>query len=262
MKKQSDIKYYFLVLFTLISFQAQASKVCSKLTYTAHTNYPPFHWEMNGHIVGATHDVAQIIFDRLGIQAKSIVVGPWKRVLLNAKHGIVDLVLGLKKTPIREQYLQFTDVPLFQNPVAVFVAKNKEFPFANWEDLINKRGNLNAGDRFGKEFDTFTSQFLTTHRTKGLENNFKMLLKNRADYFITGYYSGKIFLSTVALKEKISILPHYVLVGPIHFGFSKRSKCAELVDDFNRELQNLMDSNVIDEILENNYRLWNKTMSL
>lgn len=229
---------------------------CTRVIYSAHPNYPPYHWEVNGEIIGASHDVTKLILEELHISSESRAVGPWKRVLKNARQGEIDLVMGLKKVPEREEYLEFTNSPFFENPVVVFVAKGKEFPFNQWKDLIGKYGNLNLGDRHGKEFDDFVSKYLMIQRVPGLKTNFKMLLKNRADYFITGLYPGRSFLVTSGLDKQISYLPKYIHSGVIHHGFSKKSACRQLIPYFDKRLKELWEDGTTKKLMEKNLKLW------
>lgn len=244
-----------LVLASSLVFGQQLN-TCDEVVYTAHPKYPPFHWAQDDRIVGLSNDIAQSIFQRLGIKARSAHVGPWKRVLKEAKNGNIDLVLGLKNTPERQTYLSFTTTPLLDNPVSVFVAKGKTFPFKGWEDLIARHGVLNAGDRFGPQFDQFVTSNLSIQRIHGLEPSFRMLTLGRADYFITGKYPGQAFLRTSDLKDKIETLSHDVLDGQIDFGFVTSSPCAKYITAFEQELLKLYQQRHTQNLFDKYWGLW------
>ncbi|GAA3930236.1 hypothetical protein GCM10022277_28660 [Litoribacillus peritrichatus] len=226
------------------------------MVFSAHPNYPPFHWEQAGKIVGASVDQAQIILDELNISYESRYAGPWKRVLFKAQQGQIDLILGLKNVPERRPYLAFSESPFYQNPVSVFVAKGKEFEFHHWSDLIDRKGTLNTGDRHGEQFDAFISQSLNTQRITGLKTNFDLLVKGRTQYFITGLFAGRTFLAKYPDNDKVTYLPNPVVVSPVHHGFSKKSECTELIPYFNKRLHELKEEGITTQLIEKNLEKW------
>ncbi|MFC3153116.1 extracellular solute-binding protein [Litoribrevibacter euphylliae] len=229
---------------------------CQKVVYSGHSNYPPFQWQQDGKIVGAAADVTELILNELKILFESRAVGPWNRVLMSAKQGSIDLVLGLKQVPERKTYLSFIEAPFYQNPVSVFVVKDRAFTFESWEDLIGRKGTLNLGDRHGAAFDAFVNAKLDTERVNGLRANFNLLVSGRTDYFITGLYTGRSFLEKFPDSDKVTFLPQPVLHGVIHHGFSKASDCLELQAYFNQRLQELNDQGVISALVEDNLKKW------
>ncbi len=229
---------------------------CNLVKYSAHENYPPFHWYRNGEFYGITHDITKKLLSSYGVSYQAQPPEPWKRVLLNAKRGKVDLVLGLKNVKERQAYLSFTTAPLLNNPVSVFVSKGNEFELQSWDSLHGLAGNMNLGDRHGTEFDIFAKERLDIHRVKGLSANFEMLKMGRADFFITGYYTGTAYLEANRLTNSIVALHPYLLDGLIHFGFVKSSPCMTLKRKFNQDLLALQQSQEFEQILQKNMKLW------
>lgn len=229
---------------------------CDLVKYSSHENYPPFHWYNNGEFYGITHDITKKLLSSYGVKYQVQYPEPWKRVLLNAQRGKVDLVLGLKNVEERQAYLSFTSAPLLNNPVSVFVTKDKVFNLDGWLSLHGLAGNMNLGDRHGTEFDNFAKENLDIHRVKGLSANFEMVKMGRADFFITGYYTGKAYLEANRLSDSIVALQPYLLDGLIHFGFVKSSPCVKLKSKFNRDLASLIGSEEFDQILQRNLALW------
>lgn len=229
---------------------------CQSITVSAHENYPPFHWYHEGQFYGVTIDITKQLLERykLNYQVSSPV--PWKRLLEMAKHGHTDLLLGLKDTPARREFLNFTSAPVLNNPVAVFVKKGEEFSFTSWRSLIGKVGNINLGDSHGEEFDDFAKQYLNIQQVKGLAQNFQMVLRGRADYFVTGYYPGISYLSNSGLKDKIVAITPFAVDGYIHFGFVKDSNCASIIARFNQDLAGLAKTETIEQLFEKNLKLW------
>ncbi len=246
---------WLLLVLAWASTQLFAS-TCNKLVYSAHPNYPPFHWEESGRIVGASVDLTNLILNELNVAHESRHVGPWKRVLHSAEEGKIDLVLGLKDVPERRSYLAFTHTPLFENPVSAFIPEQRPFPYQGWDDLIGKHGTLNLGDRHGEAFDAFVREKLSTRRVAGLETNFNLLANGRTDFFITGLYPGLAFLEKYPDKRKVTYLTPPVLTGPIHQGFSLRSPCQALIPAFDQKLKTLAEQGVPAKVLSRNLKRW------
>lgn len=232
------------------------AKECQLVKYSSHENYPPFHWYNNGRFYGITHDIVKKLLSSYGIEHQAQHPEPWKRVLLNAQRGKVDLILGLKNVKERQAYLSFTSAPLLNNPVSVFVVKDNVFPLQGWQSLKGLTGNMNLGDRHGTEFDSFASKHLNIHRVKGLSANFEMVKMGRTDFFITGYYTGTAYLEANQLTNTIIALEPHLLDGLIHFGFVKSSPCLALQAQFDQDLQALRNSEEFARIINNNLTLW------
>lgn len=228
-----------LALLALISPWTLHAAECSRVVYSAHPEYPPFHWRSGDAVVGASVEITRRILSELGIPSEARFVGPWPRVLKAAEQGKIDLVVALKDTPERRQYMAFTSAPFFDNPMAVFVPKNADWSFKRWADLIGRRGGVNAGDRYGSGFDEFMEQHLSIEHSDNLQSNFSKLAAGRIDYFITGRFTGQAYLLSAGLTDTIKPMPHAVTSGYIHHGFSKRSPCRLLIGHFNKRLAEL-----------------------
>lgn len=229
---------------------------CSKVLFSAHPEYPPFHWRQGNVIVGASVDITLRIFAEMGLLAEPRYVGPWPRVLKNAEHGEIDLIVALKDTPERREYLDFTSAPIFANPMAVFVRADASWVFSQWEDLIGRRGGVNSGDRYGGGFDEFLSRHLTVEGSDNLDSNFKKLLAGRTDYFITGLHTGRAYLLANGLDAQVRAMAEPVTSGDIFNGFSRNSPCRALVAHFNRRLGEMWADGTIQAALEDNLHKW------
>ena len=251
--------FFSIVTIMLLPLGNAQAQICEKVIYTAHPNYPPYQWRQDDKIVGASSDVMALIFEELNIPFESRYVGPWVRVLANAKAGSVDMVLALKKVPERQQYMTFTDSPFYQNPMAVFTVTSNKADYNQWQDLINKRIIVNRGDRYGEKFDAFIHQNLNPIPIDSVKSSFRMLLADRADYYITGLYPGRSYLATVGLDKLFNAQKPYINNGFIHHGFSKKSPCQSLLPYINKRLAELMDDGTTARILEENLRYWKES---
>ncbi|WP_147301916.1 substrate-binding periplasmic protein [Thalassotalea euphylliae] len=250
------VRLFFALLLCIMVLPTTQAEPCQSITVSAHENYPPFHWYHDGEFYGVTIDITKQLLERYQVDYQVSSPVPWKRLLEMAKHGRTDLLLGLKDTPARREFLNFTSAPVLNNPVAVFVKKGEEFSFIDWRSLIGKVGNINLGDSHGEAFDNFANQYLNIQQVKGLAQNFQMVLRGRADYFVTGYYPGISYLSNSGLKDEIVALTPFAVDGYIHFGFVKDSGCDKLLARFNQDLASLIKTETIAQLFEKNLMLW------
>ena len=73
------------------------------------------------------------------------------------------MLVAAYKTTEREGYMLYSD-PYTTDPVAIYVARGRAFPFDSWDVLIGKRGIAMVGDSYGQAFDDFAAARLTLTR--------------------------------------------------------------------------------------------------
>lgn len=243
---------------TLRAAKAEAERAllenqCQAIVYSANPSYPPYHWDDgSGQFDGASIELLQMVAPP-GVSLKPIVL-PWKRALLLAENGDVDLLVSLRITPERSSYLVFTSNRAFPNPIVVFARKDRTFPFNSWADLKGRRGGISAGDTFGGGFDEYWRADLSIEEAKNMESNFEKLEAGRIDYFVTSKYVGEAYSASHPLKHGIVCLGKPISTQDIHFGFSKRSPCAALVEQMSSKLQELDRKGVPEQLLKKHLR--------
>lgn len=221
---------------------------CEELVYSANPSYPPYHWVgADGRLEGASIDLLKMVAPQ-GLVLKPVVL-PWKRALALAEHGDVDLLLSLRNTPERAKFLAFTSARAFPNPIVVFVREDRTFPFDSWSDLKGRRGGISLGDTFGNGFDEYWRAELSIEEAKNMEANFEKLEAGRIDYFVTSKFVGEAYSSSRPLKHGFVQLGKPVSSQDIHFGFSKRSPCADLAEQMDRKLRELDKKGVLEQLL-------------
>jgi polar amino acid transport system substrate-binding protein len=246
------MKIKWCVVSCAIAAQAMACAAepdCKNLVMTGGPDYPPLHWFEGEVMHGASARIAQRIFADMGVPTKIIFVGPFARVLLSAKAAQVDVVTTLKDTPERRQFLQFTAVPAFQNPIAVFVGKNSKIRSAELGDLIGYKGGVVNGTSFGSPFDEALKSQLRTETAPTEHSNFDKLALGRIDYVVSGYYNGNAYLASHGPADAFKALRPFVGATGNYVGFVKSSPCMKYFDEFNRRLAVLVKSGVAEQYL-------------
>lgn len=217
---------------------AQAGGRCETIVYSANPDYPPYHWASGGGgFDGASIELLRLVAPK-GVALKPVVV-PWKRALAMAKSGEIDLIVSLRVTPERSEFLRFTQHRAFPNPIVAFVRRDRAFELRSWADLKGRQGGISQGDTFGGGFDEYMARELRVEEARGMEQNFHKLAAGRIDYFVTGKHLGEAFASRHAEgRDNISLSPPLTDMG-IHFGFSRLSPCADLAEQVSARLKEL-----------------------
>lgn len=243
-------------LIALFSSALASAHTCNKVTAAAHPNYPPYHWLQNGKLVGASVDITRNIFRELGVEFEPVYAGPWKRVLESARASKFDMVLGLKRTPERSSYLQFSQQPILPNPFAVFVNKQSAIEFVEWQDLIGLKGVKNPGDRYGEEFDYFSAAKLNLVEGYSIVGNFQKLISGRADYFIHSKHAGEAFIGANSLQHEVMAMPTLINEGFLHSGFTSQSPCVAFNGYLSQRYEAMLSSGEALQILQLNRQKW------
>lgn len=234
------------VILLLFAGTAQPSET---LTASGHPQYPPIMWKEGGSIIGAGPELVKLLFKDLNVTVRSPYRGNWDRVQEETRSGKTDVIVGLYMTEERKEYLEYSN-PYARDPVVIFVAKNKAFKYAKWDDLIGKKGTTTTGDSFGQAFDKFITEKLSVARSEKVEENFAKLLDGRADYFIYAMYSGLFESERFGISEKIEFLPVNVSVENFYIGISKRSPFVKYLPQINKKLDDLIMDGTVDRLIE------------
>src|SRR5262249_60675770 len=102
--------------------------------------------------------------------------------------GQADMIVGIYYNDDRAQYLDYVQPAFVFDPVVVFVARDKKFPYKDQLDLVGKKVATNQGESFGNEFDSFMKDKLRVERTDCLDAAIADLVASKAEYAIEGSY--------------------------------------------------------------------------
>ena len=220
------------------------------------TNYPPLSWRQDDYLDGGLVQLAKNLFSSVNVKATSDEGGPWKRILLRAQRGDIDLLLGIRRSKHREEYLVFIEPPVTPAVQSVFVHKNRDFSYSEWSDLKGKTGNITLGTQFGKEFDAYIIENLDMEYSETPEQIFKKLVLNRVDYMLAPLATTILFLEKEGLSFEIINKSVPLNVIDEYFAIPKNSPCVKHAEAIANSLKNTAGSDVMDNIIETNFMLW------
>lgn len=100
--------------------------------------WPPFRMEdSHGNLTGLDIDVLNEISRRSGLQF-DVQRAPWARGLADLQQGRADLMIGLAKTPEREQYIQYLPTPYYACAPRIYTTVAEAEQIASYADLHDR----------------------------------------------------------------------------------------------------------------------------
>ena len=229
---------------------------CKRMVISADPAYPPLHWFDGDTLQGASIDIAKRVLTDLKIDFEIRSVGPFPRVMALAERGEVDMVATLKKTPEREAFLLYPKTVALQNPVAVFTAKDLPLAYKDKADLIGLRGAMARGNVFGNGVDEYIREKLNVQEVNRPDASFSLMLMGRADYFITGYYTGMALIWKRGDEAQFVAKEPYLVDTPNYLALTRHGKCADRLEQIDARLAVLKKTGVLDDIVRSSIQRW------
>ena len=219
-------------------------------------NYPPLSWLSTSGLKGSTIAIVQSALADLGIESRTVGDIPWKRVLKNAGQGDIDIIVGVRKTQERNEYLEFIEPAITPAVQALFYHVDREVKYERWRDLQSLTGSVVLGSSFGKDFDFFLLQNLDVERVETMEQNFQKLIRNRVDYILGPYATTTLFLEKEGLETQIVTNRKPIVVLDEYIAVSKASPCVSVADQLSTVLNQKLDNGDLEKAMEAHFIEW------
>jgi polar amino acid transport system substrate-binding protein len=207
----------------------------SAIIASGHPEWPPIMFQRGAVIDGAGPALVKRIFDVLGVPVSFPYTGTWDEVQAKAKSGEVDILVAAYKTTEREGYMVYSD-PYTTDPVAIYVARGKAFPFSGFDDLVGRRGIAMVGDSYGQAFDDFAAARLNLRRATTADEAFDLIAAGQGDYLLYSLYAGNDYLKKSGTTSQFESLPKFVAEENFYITISKKSRYVTYVSLINQEI--------------------------
>jgi polar amino acid transport system substrate-binding protein len=196
------------------------------ITITGHPDYPPVTWinKDTKEFQGIAIEMMRMIFKEIDVTPIFINVDTWARAQEEVKKGRIDILLPAYKTQERLPFYNYATDPFIQDETVVFVKKNQEFKFDNFQDLLKFPGVALINDSFGSDFDNFEIIHKNITRLSSIEQAFRFIDKERARYLIVGKNPGLAALARLKWENNFTILPKRIIVTGMYAPMSLKSK--------------------------------------
>ncbi len=220
-----------------------------KVRYCDYPVYPPVSWSDGRQVRGLAPTVVRELFARLGYEVEIVVLGNWKRCLLDAAQGRVDVVLAYDSDQ-RDLGMRFSREPVMREEVAVFVNRLRPVHFERLDDLANYRGGLLFGESYGQAFDRFVARHQNIEWVSSSRQNFGKLIRGRIDFVVQERRTGQLFVENLPGAGDIVALPQALSVDYLRVAVSRRSPLSAHMADIDRQLRSLAERGEIERWLE------------
>lgn len=213
------------------------------------TNHvPPFKIINGKRLEGINAEVLQEIFRGMNLQLE-IRECPWQRCLSELKDGKIDAILGMFKSPQREDIYYFCEPPYKErSDKAFYLRKGEGHRVQSYEDLysLNMIGVTRGYNNF-ERFDTdkqLKKEFVTNHI-----QNLKKLIGKRFDAFIQTEEAADYLIKTEGYTDKIEKAPYkFDAIHPSYFVISRQSPFMSRVGEFEANLHQFVQDDLYKEI--------------
>ena len=229
--------------------------------YCDYPVYPPISWSDGKQVRGLAPSVVKQLFAELGYQVEIVVLGNWKRCLLDAAEGRVDVVLAYS-TAQREQTLLFSRVPVLREEVALFINRQHPVQFERLEDLTRYRGGLLFGESYGVAFDRMVAAHDNIEWVSDSRQNFGKLIRGRIDFITQERRTGELYVEHLAGAQDIVALPKALNVDYLRVAVSRRSPLASQMPRIDAQLQRMVDAGDIERWLNESEVTYRDMVSL
>ncbi len=242
-------------IYTLFVFLGIASlswseehRSCDKILVNGSDAWEPIIWRNeDGQAEGILLEVTQEVFTILNIELEIARPLPWKRQLRRLTEGRLDMIMGAYFSEQRQKKYLYSD-PLLTEEIRVFVHPEKWFDFKTLDDLRGRTGLRPLGGSYGTAFDQFarTNPKLQEHHDGQALTN--LIVQQRFDYAVFSLWDGLINARKLAVSNKFIPLENNVAVNQVHFLFSRKWPCTDLLPEINTTLSKLKSNGTIKAI--------------
>lgn len=209
------------------------AQTCDTVSISGPSGDAPASWVLDGELIGAGVELAQITLKAAGVKNVKIVRFPtWAQSLAAVRSGEVDMIISAGWSSDRSRYLTYVYPSYAYQFLYVIVRRGEQFQLNQYADLKGRKGVAGAGVTFGDStFGTFVEKELNLTRSPGLEESFRRLLAQEVDYVLAYEDSASSEIYRRDLGDKVQVLATYPFRIDTFFAFSKRSKCAALLKE-------------------------------
>ncbi|MGY3803618.1 substrate-binding periplasmic protein [Pigmentibacter ruber] len=248
------LRKIILVTFFFIHFNTFAEQ---KKLIIVTRDYPPYIYQDNNVIKGASAELVKYIFSKLKIKYE-IIIQPWNRSHKEIEIGKADIIFTVNKSPERDKIMTYNKEPLILQNMVFFKKKSNDLVFnGEYKNLKNKTIGYTRGAYYGDGFVKGVKENnLTIEESWDYE---KCLLKLQSDRYDVIVGSEKVI---EYLMKKLNMdVKNYQKLSPkvetikSYLGFSKKRDYTQLKLKIDHLLMSMKNSGEYEGIVSKNLNL-------
>jgi len=244
----------FLLIFISSMPHQSYSQSPRKLGYNIDL-VPSFYWKDKTNMQdGIDAEIITTLFKRCNYPV-NISFYPWKRLMLALKNGGVDIGCPGFKTPSREKFAIYLNVPLNYATFSIFVRKGDTFPYNQISDLYGKTIGINRGYSISPEINAPEHKGkLKIMPANTTEINLNKLVYKRIDVYVGNRDAVLFKAMQMKISDKIDYLSTPISQPrPVYLMISKKASFDgkdDLINHLNHHLKMMWNDKTIDSIIE------------
>lgn len=225
---------------------AATAGACPRIVLTGHVTYPPVSWADGSTLRGAGILIVQRLAKDAGVPISVVNEGSWDAAQAAVKSGKANAIVGIYLTQARLPFFDYVKPAIAQDPSAIVVRADSRFAYKNWSSLVGKKGAVSKGESYGRAFDAYMREHLTTQDVSGFDGVYRALLEKKADYGLVGYYSAITDAPVgIRIAEK-----GFVTEG-LYLAFGKASPCgAKFSVAFSKDIARLVKDGTVRRLFQ------------
>ncbi|RLC05200.1 MAG: hypothetical protein DRI57_27725 [Deltaproteobacteria bacterium] len=223
-----------LLLFSAHSHAEKSLKIGSD-------EWPPFHsaGKSEKDVKGFTADLVRAVLRKTNVKIAAHRIYPWKRACAMVFDGRLDAVFTTTETDERMKYCHFPEEPLTDFSYVFFIRKEDEgkLKYDTFDDLKGHKVGIVSGFSYTEKFVNFIKKEKNYEEAYVGSDNFKLLMKKRADYVATSRRVGYNHIRELGIGSKCVALKKPFMVNYLYVMFSKKTVSREFADKFSVALK-------------------------
>lgn len=240
------MKKTLAIILALALCLTSAAALAETFTVATDTTFAPFEFENDeGKFVGIDMDLLNAIATDQGFEVDVQVLGFSAAVQALEAKQVDAVIAGMSITDERKAKFDFS-TPYFDSGVCMGVATDDD-TIKSYEDLKGKNVAIKTGTEGSAFAESIADQYGFTYTYfDDSDNMYNDVLSGNSvacfeDYPVLGYY--------ISITQKLKMVTEMEQGSSYGFAVSKGEN-AELLEMFNKGLQNLIDSGKYQEILD------------
>ncbi|AQS39303.1 periplasmic component of amino acid ABC-type transporter/signal transduction system [Shewanella psychrophila] len=252
------LKLRILALITLLtpSYLYSAEQALS----IAFVEYPPYHFTSGNNVEGISIRIIEEAFRRIDTPIEFNAI-PWSRALNWLRLGKVDGMVGVFIRPERQEYIDYSKVPLSKAQIHLFVTEGSDIEYdEDLTKLSDFRFGVKKDFSYGPYFDDLVAQKKLTKLIEDVDIP-QLLVKlcTGVTDIMVGERRNSEYMFNQLIKEtysqlkrckKIIALTPAIDARLAYLAFSKQNQLTDIRDRFDEAMNSMKQDGSLNRIIE------------
>jgi polar amino acid transport system substrate-binding protein len=251
-------KTVLLIFAGIFLLMVSSSAIAKPILRIAYPVFPPFHWvKKNGEMTGFFYDILiQALEKRMGLTVVWTAY-PWPRCQENLKSGKDDAVITVP-TAERAEFTVTHNTPFYLKKLNLFTYVDHP-RFAEIKKIKTiadlKAGEFSVITYIGNSWhkENVQSMGIRTYESSSLENVWKMLAEKRGDIVIEWPPGAWPDIRRADVSQRVVDAAVQISVMPFHLLIRKDSPLVNILPEFDKTIQTMMEDGTMELILSQYY---------